>query len=87
MSAPTITATPDPVHAGKTLRVCYEFAPGQQTVNLTLRYNTPDGDVLVGITLTPAEPCHDRDVPSNAQGVQVSDDSGAAEAIAVTVVP
>lgn len=86
MSGPTITATPDPVAAGKNLRVCYEFAAGQQSVNLTIRYNTPDGDVLVGITLTPTDLCYDRDVPSNATGVQVSDDTGAAEAIAVTVV-
>ena len=82
-----ITATPDPVQAGKNLRICYEFTPGQKSVNLTVRYNTAQGDVLVGITLTPADPCYDRHVPSNASGVQVSDDSGAAEAIAVTVVP
>ena len=85
MSQPTITATPDPVTAGENLRVCYEFIAGQKSVALTIRYNTAQGDVLVGITLTPADPCYDRHVPSNAQGVQVSDDSGAAEAIAVTV--
>lgn len=82
-----ITATPDPVTAGKTLKVCYEFAPGQQSVNLTIHYSTPNGDVLVGITLTPTDPCYDRDVPSNATGVLVTDDSGAAEDVAVTVVP
>lgn len=82
-----ITATPDPVHAGKSLRVCYEFAPGQQTVALTIRYNTPDGDVLVGITLSPADPCYDRDVPSNCTGVLITDDSGSAQDCAVTVVP
>ena len=85
MTAPSITATPDPVTAGKSLKVCYEFAPGQNSVNLTIHYNTAHGDVLVGIELTKANPCYDRDVPSNALGVRISDDSGAAEAIAVTV--
>jgi hypothetical protein len=80
-----ITATPDPVKAGKNLRVCYEFTPGQDTVNLTIHYSTPDGDVLVGILLSPADPCYDRDVPSNCTGVLVTDDSGAAEDVAVTV--
>jgi len=82
-----ITATPDPVHAGKSLRICYEFSPGQQSVTLTIHYNTAHGDVLVGITLTPADPCNDRDVPSNCTGVLVVDDSGNAEDCAVTVIP
>jgi hypothetical protein len=82
-----ITASPDPVAAGKSLRVCYEFSPGQDVANLTIHYSTPDGDVNAGITLTPADPCYDRDVPSNCTGVLVTDDSGAAEDVAVTVTP
>ena len=80
-----ITATPDPVTAGKKLKVCYEFAPGQTEVALTISYDTAQGAVLVGITLTTDNPCHERDVPSNCTGVLISDDSGAAEDVAVTV--
>ena len=82
-----ITATPDPVHAGKNLHICYEFSPGQQSVTLTIHYNTAHGDVLVGITLSPTDPCYDRDVPSNCTGVLIVDDSGSAQDCAVTVIP
>jgi hypothetical protein len=82
-----ITASPDPVKAGKNLHVCYEFSPGENAVTLTIHYSTPSGDVNVGIGLTPADPCYDRDVPSNCTGVLVTDDSGAAEDVAVTVTP
>jgi len=85
---PKITATPDPVSAGHNLQICYTFGANQTGVSLTVRYSTPnDGDVVIGIELTPANPCYDRHVPSNCTGVLISDDSGAAEDLAVTVTP
>jgi hypothetical protein len=77
-----ITATPDPVKAGGTIKVCYDFDGATSPVKLTLSYISAPA---VEITLTAAAPCKTVTVPDAATGIIIVDQSGQSSDHGVTV--
>lgn len=51
-----ITFSPDPPEAGKTLKICYEFAgSGVSSTRLEVSYDPPNGSTKYDVT--PQNPC------------------------------
>jgi hypothetical protein len=74
------THSPSPAAPGTKVRICFNFdAAGVTTsLNITLDYSpssVPDGNA----TLTPAKPCVEVTIPSDATTLIVVDDSGVSE--------
>lgn len=79
-----ISATPDPVGHGKTVRICYNFDGATSPVTLKLDYD-PSSVPDESITLSSDTPCKDVTVPAAAMGILVIDKSGQSSDHAITV--
>ena len=81
MTPNLISVSPDPLVAGKTGTVCYDFDGADDDVNqvtliVTFTCSPPPSPSPLSIVLTREEPCTTIDVPKTAQGVTIVDQSG-----------
>lgn len=69
-----ITQSPDPVRPGGTVRFCYNIDGATLPVTLTGQWD--DGPTFHHTVTKESDRCWDEQVPDNATGGQVVDDSG-----------
>lgn len=83
----TITVSPNPAKAGKSIQVCRTFnttPPTSATIRVT--WDLPNGQTeVVDITVTADNPCGTTTVPTNARGGVAEDLSGDASDVAIAV--
>lgn len=84
MTPERISVDPDPVPAGGTVRICYDFADATSPVTLELDFD-PDAIADGEVTLSAEAPCQDVQIPAGAQGLLIVDKSAQSEARSVTV--
>lgn len=90
MSPDCITVSPDPLDAGKTGKVCYDFDlidPTVGQVQLEIAWDPPQNPATITVTVSRSQPCVTIDVPKAARGVTIVDSSGNSADYQGTVTP
>lgn len=85
-----ISTVPDPLVAGQSGKVCYDFAGSGETgeVELEVTWVLSDGSTSTEtVKVTPSEPCAAVTPPNDATSVQVTDQTGSSSPFGSAVSP